>query len=132
MEVETVVLNSEQVADGEEKPLNREGRIIIRNIPFDIKENHLKKEFLKFGQIANISVPLKNETNLNRGFAFIEFENKEDAEKAVKTLNGNKYKGRHVEVEFSLPKNKYETKITHIMENTNMTRKDIVLPKSAK
>lgn len=64
------------------------GRIIVRNLPFDLKEQHLKQPFERFGKISEVSVPLNNANNLNKGFAFIEYENKADAQKAIDTLNG--------------------------------------------
>lgn len=118
---------------GESKILKvHEGRIIIRNIPFDLKESHIQKDFAKFGKIIQVNVPLKNENNLNRGFAFIEYDTKEIAQQAIDALNGKKYKGRAVVLQFSVPKNKYETRVEHILENTKQTRQDVVQPKQIK
>jgi len=41
----------------------------------------------------------------------VEFASKDDAQKAVDTMNGSKFKGRNLTVEFSLPKASYETKV---------------------
>lgn len=103
--------------------------MIIRNIPFDLREQHLKVQFERFGTLASVSVPLNNQNNLNRGFAFLEFENKEDAQKAIDSINGQKFKGRTVAMEFSLPKGRYETKVAHILENSNQKREDVIVPK---
>lgn len=114
--------NSEQnnpEANDQPTKISRQGRVIIRNIPYDLKENHLRKDFSKYGKINNISLPLKNENGLNRGFAFIEFETKEEALKLIETFKDQRYKGRKVEIEISLPKQKYENKIQHIIENTH-------------
>ena len=97
-----------------------------------MKDSHIQKHFSKYGQIVSVSVPIKNENNMNRGFGFVEFENKEDAQKAIDQMNGNKFKGRTVVVEFSVPKNRYETRITHILQNTKQTRQDVVQPKAIK
>lgn len=96
----------------------KEGRVIIRNLAFDLKEAHLQKDFAKYGKIVELNLPIKNENNLNRGFAFIEYETKDIAKKVIDTLNGQKYKGRVVQLEFSVPKGKYETRVTNIMSNT--------------
>ena len=112
--------------------VGREGKVIIRNIPFDLKDTHLKKDFGKYGTILDVNLPIKNENNLNRGFGFIEFSTKEEAKKLIDAMNGQKYKGRPIVVELSLPKGKYETKVTHIMANTNQTRQDIIQPKPVK
>lgn len=106
--------------------VGREGKVIIRNIPFDLKDTHLQKDFAKYGTILSVNVPIKNENNLNRGFGFIEFSTKEEAKKVIDAMNGQKYKGRPIVIEHSLPKGKYETKLTNIMSNTKQTRQDIV------
>jgi len=47
-------------------------------------------------------------------------------------MNGQKFKGRTIAVEFSVPKAKYEQKVTNILSNTKMTRQDAVVPKVVK
>ena len=111
---------------------SKEGRVIIRNLAFDLKESHLQKDFAKYGKIVELNLPIKNETNLNRGFAFIEFETKDIAKKVIDLLNEQKYKGRTVQLEFSVPKAKYESRVEKIMTHTKQTRADIVVPKSIK
>ena len=72
---------------------------------------------------------MKNENNLNRGFAFLEFATKQEAQACIDQMNGQKYKGRTVVLELSLPKRKYEQKVQNIMENTKMKREDVIQPK---
>ena len=57
-------------------------------MPFDIKAPNLVKAFSKFGLIRDVNVPLNNETNQSRGFGFIEFTDKEEAQKAITEMNG--------------------------------------------
>lgn len=47
-------------------------------------------------------------------------------------MNGQKFKGRIIAVEFSVPKEKYESKVANILSNTKMTRQDAVIPKVVK
>jgi len=42
------------------------------------------------------------------------------------------FKGRPLTVEFSLPKASYETKVQHVLDNTNQTKQDVIKPKSIK
>lgn len=64
--------------DKEKTQDRRVGRIIVRNIQYDMRSNHLEKLFGKFGKIVDTNVPMKTDKpTLNRGFGFIEFENKE-------------------------------------------------------
>ena len=53
------------------------GRIIVRNLAFDLREKHVKAAFLGLGRhckIESINIPLNQKNNQNRGFAFVEFE----------------------------------------------------------
>ncbi len=47
-------------------------------------------------------------------------------------MNGTTFKGRPLTVEFSLPKASYETKVQHVLDNTNQTKQDVIKPKSVK
>lgn len=64
-------------------PDAKAGRVIVRNLGFDLREKHLKSLFGKFGEIINIDVPLKSDNNLNRGFGFVEFKDKAMAAQAI-------------------------------------------------
>ena len=57
----------------------KQGRIIVRNLVFDMREKHLEKAFKQFGKIDGINVPLNNSNNQNRGFGFVEFATKSEA-----------------------------------------------------
>lgn len=97
-----------------------------------MKEKNLRSYFQRFGKIDEVNVPMKTEglNTLNRGFAFVEFAEKEIAQKAIDELHNQKWKGRTLALEFSVPKGTYEGKVTNLMENTKMERKDAVLPKN--
>ena len=94
-----------------------------------MREDHLKKAFSKYGAIVDVNVPMKMENNLNRGFAFIEFENKEVAGKAIDAMHNSKWKGRTIAVGFSVPKGSYESRIDKFVAHTGLEKKDAVLPK---
>ena len=47
-------------------------------------------------------------------------------------MNGSKYKGRDLTVEFSVPKGSYESRIQTIVEHTNMERQEAIKPMSVK
>jgi len=76
-----------------------------------MREKHLQKSFGKFGKITNIEVPLNNTNNQNRGFGFIEFSGKGEAQAAITAMNASTFKGRPITVEFSIQKQSYETKV---------------------
>ncbi|KAJ3218683.1 hypothetical protein HDU67_004465 [Dinochytrium kinnereticum] len=78
-------------------------RIIIRNLDPTVTEFMLKKAFSPYGTIQKIDY-LFHKTGpsqgLPRGFSFIEYEKPEDAEKAIKDMNGAVMRGRKIQVKF--------------------------------
>jgi len=116
----------------ERPPPAKAGKIIIRNLGWDLREKHLTGVFKKYGPIESVNVPLNPSNNQNRGFGFVEFTNKEDATSAVKEMHNAKYKGRPLTVEFSLPKATYEKKVQSIVENTNMDKANVIKPISVR
>jgi len=113
-------------------PPAKQGKLIVRNLVFDIGNKHLTAAFKKYGKIIDINVPLNPTSNQNRGFAFVEFEDREAASNAINEMNGSKYKGRSLTVEFSVPKESYEKRLDSIVSSTNMERKEAIKPMSIK
>lgn len=66
---------------------SRANRLIIRNIPFDIKEEDVKATFLPYGPIHSIDIP-KTENGRAKGFAFVWMMSKGDARRALEKCNG--------------------------------------------
>ena len=88
-----------------------------------MSQKHLTALFKPYGEIKEINVPAKSgNVSLNRGFAFVEFESKDQAESAITKLNDSKWKGRTITVNHSIPKGSYETKMESIVEHTNLDR----------
>lgn len=125
----TPVADAADAVPVENKIKARAGRIIIRNIQFDMKKEHLMKEFGKYGTIVETNVPVKSGDVHNRGFGFIEFDSKETAQKAIDAMNNEKWKGRTLSLEFSVPKGTYETRIEGVVKHTNLKKEEAVLPK---
>jgi len=83
-----VLPDQDQEQDKRDRPPPaRQGRIIVRNLVFDMREKHLMKAFSKFGKIDSIDVPLNNTNNQNRGFGFVEFSGKGEAQAAITAMN---------------------------------------------
>ena len=61
-------------------------KIFITKLSPSVTERDIEKEFKKFGEIKNI--------NLKRGYAFVDYCNKEDAKEAIKRLDNKKLFGQ--------------------------------------
>ena len=67
-------------------------------------ERELEAEFKKFGPLDKVQVVLDGHTGRSRGFAFIYFENIEDATEARDAMTGAEMDGRKIRVDYSITK----------------------------
>lgn len=74
-------------------------RVYVGNLTDSVKKEDLEDEFTKYGKLNSVWVALNPP-----GFAFVEFANKEDAETACETLNGQDCLGCTLKVEISRPR----------------------------
>ncbi|EOD25338.1 hypothetical protein EMIHUDRAFT_442993 [Emiliania huxleyi CCMP1516] len=63
----------------------------VSNLSEDVKDSDLRELFRRFGGIQRIYLAKDKETHQSRGFAFINFYNREDAAQAIATLDGHGY-----------------------------------------
>jgi len=73
-------------------------KLFVGNLPFSITEQKLKDLFEKFGEIRSLKLITDRETGKSRGFAFVEFSDKEAGNKAIKEFNGSNIDGRSIVV----------------------------------
>ena len=76
-------------------------KLFVGNLAFDTTREELEALFREAGPLKDVFLPLDRETRRPRGFAFVEFENDEDAEKAIQKFNGQELKGRALRVNVS-------------------------------
>ncbi|KFK32898.1 hypothetical protein AALP_AA6G302400 [Arabis alpina] len=83
-------------------------KLIIRNLPFQAKPTEIKKVLSAVGFVWDVFVPKNLETGLPKGFAFVKFTCKRDAENAIKKFNGHMFRKRPIAVDWAVPKNLYD------------------------
>ncbi|KPV77078.1 uncharacterized protein RHOBADRAFT_52034 [Rhodotorula graminis WP1] len=66
------------------------GRLLIRNLGFDVKVADLRAAFARFGPLHSITLPVDPATSKGRGFAFVYFVSRGHAEKALAAVNGTR------------------------------------------
>lgn len=60
----------------------------IKNLDAEITEDHLREKFSEFGMIDSLVIS-KDDNGVSRGFGFVNFENPDDARRAMEALNGS-------------------------------------------
>merc|ERR1711874_872069 len=57
--------------------------------------------FEKYGKIGDIYIPRDKYSKESRGFAFVRFLDRRDAEDAMDSLDGRKYDGREIRIQMA-------------------------------
>ncbi|KAI8147840.1 eukaryotic translation initiation factor 3 subunit G-domain-containing protein [Fennellomyces sp. T-0311] len=73
----------------------------VTNLSEDVTDNDIYDLFYRFGQIARVYLARDRDTGLCKGFAFVSFTDKEDAERAQQAVNGYGYDNLILRVEFA-------------------------------
>lgn len=73
-------------------------KLFVSNIDFDVTVDQLKDMFDKVAEGATVVIATDRETKRSKGFAFVEMDNDEDAEKAINELNNKALNGRPMKV----------------------------------
>jgi len=70
----------------------------IDNISTRTGPNELRRAFDRYGEIGDIHIPRDRYTGDNKGFAFVRFYSRRDAEYAMEKMDGERVDGRLVRV----------------------------------
>jgi cold-inducible RNA-binding protein len=73
-------------------------RLFVGNLPYSATEAALREHFSTIGPLSYIYLPLDRETGKPRGFAFVEFSDRAQAEKAIHQFNNQLFMGRPLAV----------------------------------
>ena len=73
-------------------------KVFVGNFSFAITEEQLKALFSEKGEVVAVSIMKDPIQQRSRGFGFVEFRQKEDADKAIKEIDGLVWEGRALKV----------------------------------
>ncbi len=73
-------------------------RLFIGNLPYTATEVELREHLSAVAQPTHVFLPIDRVTGKPRGFAFVEFPEREQAEEAIRRLHGQPFKGRPLAV----------------------------------
>ncbi|ONI00117.1 hypothetical protein PRUPE_6G068500 [Prunus persica] len=83
---------------------NDENSVRVTNLSEDTREPDLLELFRPFGAVSRVYVALDKNTSISRGFGFVNFVNREDAQRAINKLNGYGYDNLILRVEWATPR----------------------------
>jgi len=69
-------------------------KLYVGNLPWALSNDQLKDTFKPHGNVVSAKIVTDKESGRSRGFGFVEMENENEANSAIKALNGIDFKGR--------------------------------------
>ena len=81
-------------------------RLWVANLSLNVKNSQLIDFLTTFGDVQNLYVPRNPKTGKTKGYAFVQFENAETAQKILPRLNGKEFCERSLVARKAIPKSK--------------------------
>ncbi|KAH9990870.1 hypothetical protein BJV77DRAFT_1060893 [Russula vinacea] len=98
------VLDGHSLSEQEEKKGGREKakttKMLVKNVPFEVTRKDIQGLFSAHGQLKSVRLP-KRFDRRSRGFAFLEFVTRHEAENAYNALKHTHLLGRHLVLEWA-------------------------------
>mmetsp|Transcript_27159 Transcript_27159/g.75718 ORF Transcript_27159/g.75718 Transcript_27159/m.75718 type:complete len:169 (+) Transcript_27159:72-578(+) len=83
---------------------SQEASLRVTNLSDDVREGDLQDLFSQCGRLQRVYLAKDQATMQSRGFAFITYYTREDAQKAIDKLNGHGYDNLILQVQFAKPR----------------------------
>ncbi|MBA0571357.1 hypothetical protein Golob_004935 [Gossypium lobatum] len=96
--------NAERTTGSDMRRRNDENSVRVTNLSEDTREADLHELFRSFGAVTRVYVAMDQKTGTSRGFGFVNFVNREDAQRAINKLNGYGYDNLILRVEWATPR----------------------------
>jgi RNA recognition motif-containing protein len=81
-----------------------ENKMFVGNLSWDAVEDDLQELFGKAGTVTEVAVMRDRFTGRARGFAFVTMSTPEEAQEAIRQLEGQEFMGRPIKVNIARPK----------------------------
>ncbi|KAK8549436.1 hypothetical protein V6N13_027189 [Hibiscus sabdariffa] len=95
---------AERTTGSDMRRRNDENSVRVTNLSEDTREPDLHELFRPFGAVTRVYVAMDQKTGTSRGFGFVNFVNREDAQRAINKLNGYGYDNLILRVEWATPR----------------------------
>ena len=79
-------------------------RLFVGNLPYSANEADIRQHFGTVGDPLQIVIPTDRDTGRPRGFAFVDYDDRGVAERAIQQLHGQPFKGRPLSVSEARPR----------------------------
>ena len=78
-------------------------KLYVGNLPYSFSDSDMQQAFGQFGTVASAKVMMERDTGRSKGFGFVEMSNADEAQAAIKGMNGQQMGGRGLVVNEARP-----------------------------
>ncbi|MDH5228777.1 MAG: RNA-binding protein [Gammaproteobacteria bacterium] len=78
--------------------------IYVGNLAYSLTEDELRNAFAEFGEVANVKIVMDKFSGRSKGFGFVDMPNSDEANQAIKSLDGQDVGGRNLKVNEAKPR----------------------------
>lgn len=78
--------------------------IYVGNLPYSVTEDDLREVFSEYGEVSSVNVIKDKFSGQSKGFGFVEINDNDAAEAAIKGLNETELQGRNIRVNQAKPR----------------------------
>ncbi len=79
-------------------------KLYVGNLSYDTTEDGLRAKFSEAGTVVSVEMIKDRDTGRTKGFAFVTMTTQEEAENAIKMLNGKTLDNREIKVNIARPR----------------------------
>lgn len=81
-----------------------DNKLYVGNLPYSMRDDDLQQHFASFGEVVSSKVMLDRDTGRSKGFGFVEMGSREEAQGAIRGMNGQSFDGRALVVNEARPR----------------------------
>ena len=79
-------------------------KLYVGNLAYSVRDDALQQAFSQFGHVASAKVMMDRETGRSKGFGFVEMGSRDEAQAAIRGMNGQSFEGRALVVNEARPR----------------------------
>ena len=81
-----------------------ESKLYVGNLAYNTREDAIRELFEQAGTVTAVDIIKDRETGSSKGFAFVQMSSQEEAENAIRMLNGYRLDNREIRVSIARPR----------------------------
>ncbi len=79
------------------------GKLYVGNLSYSVRDDDLQQKFSAFGSVESAKVMMDRDSGRSKGFGFVEMSSADQAQAAIRGMNGQSVDGRDMVVNEARP-----------------------------